>query len=147
MLTYSFCLFPEVLKHVWELSDQDNDTMLSLREFCISLYLMERYREGRPLPTALPSSIMFDETLLSISGAPTHGYANAGWGSGQGIAQISCILVMIFSFSLVLYFKSNFPIGRFRTATRDGCAANYSNDWYETTSSCTRPSPWQWYTT
>lgn len=88
MLTFSFCSVPEVLKHVWELSDQDNDTMLSLREFCISLYLMERYREGRPLPTALPSSIMFDETLLSISGAPSHGYANAGWGSGQGIAQI-----------------------------------------------------------
>ncbi|CAH8252997.1 unnamed protein product [Arabidopsis lyrata] len=86
-LFLSWRLPREVLKHVWELSDQDNDTMLSLREFCISLYLMERYREGRPLPTALPSSIMFDETLLSISGAPTHGYANAGWGSGQGFVQ------------------------------------------------------------
>ncbi|AAF80620.1 F2D10.25 [Arabidopsis thaliana] len=86
-LFLSWRLPREVLKHVWELSDQDNDTMLSLREFCISLYLMERYREGRPLPTALPSSIMFDETLLSISGAPSHGYANAGWGSGQGFVQ------------------------------------------------------------
>ncbi|CAL9215713.1 unnamed protein product [Arabidopsis halleri] len=86
-LFLSWRLPREVLKHVWELSDQDNDTMLSLREFCISLYLMERYREGRPLPTALPSSIMFDETLLSISGAPTHGYANTGWGSGQGFVQ------------------------------------------------------------
>ncbi|ESQ34720.1 hypothetical protein EUTSA_v10006674mg [Eutrema salsugineum] len=86
-LFLSWRLPREVLKHVWELSDQDNDTMLSLREFCISLYLMERYREGRPLPTALPSSIMFDETLLSISGAPTQGYANAGWGSGQGFVQ------------------------------------------------------------
>ena len=97
-LTCSFFSLPEVLKHVWELSDQDNDTMLSLREFCISLYLMERYREGRPLPTSLPSSIMFDETLLSISGAPSQGYASAGWGPGQGIAHISCILV-IFSLS------------------------------------------------
>ncbi|VVA92009.1 unnamed protein product [Arabis nemorensis] len=86
-LFLSWRLPREVLKHVWELSDQDNDTMLSLREFCISLYLMERYREGRPLPTALPSSIMFDETLLSISGAPSQGYANAGWGSGQGYGQ------------------------------------------------------------
>ncbi|CAN8312736.1 unnamed protein product [Cochlearia groenlandica] len=88
-LFLSWRLPREVLKTVWELSDQDNDTMLSLREFCISLYLMERYREGRPLPSALPSSIMFDETLLSISGAPTpsHGYANAGWGSGQGFVQ------------------------------------------------------------
>ncbi|KFK44188.1 hypothetical protein AALP_AA1G226100 [Arabis alpina] len=86
-LFLSWRLPREVLKHVWELSDQDNDTMLSLREFCISLYLMERYREGRPLPTSLPSSIMFDETLLSISGPPSHGYANAGWGTGQGFVQ------------------------------------------------------------
>ncbi|CAH2036697.1 unnamed protein product [Thlaspi arvense] len=86
-LFLSWRLPREVLKHVWELSDQDNDTMLSLREFCISLYLMERFREGRPLPTTLPSSIMLDESLLSISGAPSHGYANAGWGSGQGFVQ------------------------------------------------------------
>uniref|UniRef100_A0A1J3DBN7 Epidermal growth factor receptor substrate 15-like 1 n=1 Tax=Noccaea caerulescens TaxID=107243 RepID=A0A1J3DBN7_NOCCA len=86
-LFLSWRLPREVLKHVWELSDQDNDTMLSLREFCISLYLMERYREGRPLPTSLPSSIMFDQTLLSIPGAPSHGYANTGWGSGQGFVQ------------------------------------------------------------
>ncbi|CAH8357242.1 unnamed protein product [Eruca vesicaria subsp. sativa] len=86
-LFFSWRLPREVLKHVWELSDQDNDMMLSLREFCISLYLMERYKEGRPLPPALPSSVMYDQTLLSISGAPSHGYANAGWGSGQGFVQ------------------------------------------------------------
>ncbi|KAG2319642.1 hypothetical protein Bca4012_054115 [Brassica carinata] len=86
-LFLSWRLPREVLMHVWELSDQDNDTMLSLREFCISLYLMERYKEGRPLPPTLPSSIMYDETLLSISGAPSRGYANAGWGSGQGFVQ------------------------------------------------------------
>jgi epidermal growth factor receptor substrate 15 len=45
---------------VWDLSDQDNDSMLSLREFCTALYLMERYREGRPLPAVLPNSIVFD---------------------------------------------------------------------------------------
>ncbi|KAJ0247728.1 Uncharacterized protein HA466_0161490 [Hirschfeldia incana] len=86
-LFLSWRLPREILKHVWELSDQDNDMMLSLREFCISLYLMERYKEGRPLPPALPTSIMYDETLLSISGAPSRGYANAGWGSGQGFVQ------------------------------------------------------------
>ncbi|WZZ80685.1 hypothetical protein YC2023_101257 [Brassica napus] len=100
-LFLSWRLPREVLKHVWELSDQDNDTMLSLREFCISLYLMERYKEGRPLPPALPSSIMYDETLLSISGAPIRGYANAGWGSGRGIAQNSRILMIIY-LSLIL---------------------------------------------
>ncbi|XP_013604079.1 PREDICTED: epidermal growth factor receptor substrate 15-like [Brassica oleracea var. oleracea] len=86
-LFLSWRLPREVLKHVWELSDQDNDTMLSLREFCISLYLMERYKEGRPLPPELPSSIMYDETLLSISGAPIRSYANAGWGYGQGFVK------------------------------------------------------------
>lgn len=58
----------EVLKQVWDLSDQDNDSMLSLREFCIALYLMERYREGRPLPAVLPSNILFDETLFPMMG-------------------------------------------------------------------------------
>ncbi|GJY99143.1 epidermal growth factor receptor substrate 15-like protein 1 [Tanacetum coccineum] len=51
----------EILKHVWDLSDQDNDNMLSLREFCIALYLMERYREGQNLPPTLPSNgLAFD---------------------------------------------------------------------------------------
>ncbi|GKC32339.1 epidermal growth factor receptor substrate 15-like protein 1 [Tanacetum coccineum] len=40
----------DILKQVWDLSDQDYDCMLSLREFCIALYLMERYREGQNLP-------------------------------------------------------------------------------------------------
>ncbi|CAI9786499.1 unnamed protein product [Fraxinus pennsylvanica] len=75
----------EVLKQIWDLSDQDNDSMLSLREFCIALYLMERYREGRPLPSALPSSIMLDETLLSLAGPPTASYGSTGWGATTGI--------------------------------------------------------------
>ena len=74
----------EVLKQVWDLSDQDNDSMLSLREFCCALYMMERYREGRPLPAALPSNIMYDETLLSLTGQPKVTYANAAWGPGPG---------------------------------------------------------------
>lgn len=45
---------------VWDLSDQDNDSMLSMREFCTALYLMERYREGRTLPSALPPGIHLD---------------------------------------------------------------------------------------
>ena len=77
-------LFSEVLKQVWDLSDQDNDSMLSLREFCCALYMMERYREGRPLPAALPSNIMYDETLLSLTGQPKVTYANAAWGPGPG---------------------------------------------------------------
>ncbi|KAL2538077.1 Calcium-binding EF hand family protein [Forsythia ovata] len=75
----------EVLKQVWDLSDQDSDSMLSLREFCIALYLMERYREGRPLPLALPSSVLLDETLLSLAGPPTASYGSMGWGAAPGI--------------------------------------------------------------
>ncbi|XP_061372845.1 uncharacterized protein LOC133315266 [Gastrolobium bilobum] len=77
----------DVLKKVWDLSDQDNDSMLSLKEFCFSLYLMERYREGRPLPQSLPSNVIFDETLLSMTGHPKITYGNAAWGIGPGYLQ------------------------------------------------------------
>ncbi|KAL9671181.1 hypothetical protein QQ045_008747 [Rhodiola kirilowii] len=59
-LFLSWRLPREILKQVWDLSDQDTDSMLSLKEFCIALYLMERYREGRPLPPALPNNILLD---------------------------------------------------------------------------------------
>ncbi|KAJ6823339.1 epidermal growth factor receptor substrate 15-like [Iris pallida] len=81
-LFLSWRLPREVLKQVWDLSDQDNDSMLSLREFCIALYLMERYREGRPLPSVLPNSLMYDETLLRATGQPSAAYGGL---SQQGI--------------------------------------------------------------
>lgn len=83
---YSFGV-SEVLKQVWDLSDQDSDSMLSLREFCIALYLMERYREGRPLPAALPSTVMYDEILLRATGMPSAAYGTPAWQPG-----ISCQL-------------------------------------------------------
>ncbi|KAL3651943.1 hypothetical protein CASFOL_004945 [Castilleja foliolosa] len=86
-LFLSWRLPREVLKQVWDLSDQDNDSMLSLGEFCIALYLMEQYREGRPLQTALPNSIMFDETLLPTSGPhapPAAVYGSASWKPSPG---------------------------------------------------------------
>ncbi|KAI8549285.1 hypothetical protein RHMOL_Rhmol06G0013900 [Rhododendron molle] len=83
-LFLSWRLPREVLKQVWDLSDQDNDSMLSLREFCIALYLMERYREGNPLPPALPSNILLDEALLSMTGQPNAAYGNATWGNPAG---------------------------------------------------------------
>ncbi|KAI9127386.1 hypothetical protein K1719_001945 [Acacia pycnantha] len=43
--------------------------MLSLREFCYALYLMERYRESRTLPPSLPNNILYDEMLLSLTTA------------------------------------------------------------------------------
>ncbi|KAA8547600.1 hypothetical protein F0562_004029 [Nyssa sinensis] len=85
-LFLSWRLPREVLKQVWDLSDQDNDSMLSLREFCIALYLMERYREGRLLPTVLPSS-MLDESLLPAAGQRAPAYGNANWGSIPGLQQ------------------------------------------------------------
>lgn len=79
---------PEVLKQVWDLADQDSDSMLSLREFCFALYLMERFREGRSLPTALPSNVMYDETLLSMTSQPKVGYGNSAWAPGSGMGII-----------------------------------------------------------
>ncbi|CAN0927432.1 Uncharacterized calcium-binding protein C800.10c [Linum grandiflorum] len=87
-LFLSWRLPREVLKQVWDLSDQDSDSMLSLREFCFALYLMERFREGRPLPATLPRSVMLDETLMSMTGQPKVGYGNPAWGApGAGFAQ------------------------------------------------------------
>ncbi|XP_044474870.1 epidermal growth factor receptor substrate 15 isoform X2 [Mangifera indica] len=83
-LFMSWRLPREVLKQVWDLSDQDSDSMLSLREFCFALYLMERYREGRPLPAVLPRNVMFDETLLSMTGQPNPAFGNAAWGANPG---------------------------------------------------------------
>lgn len=52
---HPFILSAEILKQIWDLSDQDQDSMLSHREFCTALYLMEKSREGRPLPPVLPT--------------------------------------------------------------------------------------------
>ncbi|XP_038899166.1 actin cytoskeleton-regulatory complex protein pan1 isoform X2 [Benincasa hispida] len=86
-LFLSWRLPREILKQVWDLSDQDNDSMLSLREFCFALYLMERYREGRPLPAVLPNNVMFDETLLSMTGQSNIVHSNATWGPRPGFGQ------------------------------------------------------------
>lgn len=59
-----------VLKQVWDLSDQDNDSMLSLREFCTALYFMERFREGRALPSTLPAGIHPDSSQVSAGAVP-----------------------------------------------------------------------------
>ena len=56
--------------------------MLSLREFCIALYLMERYREGRPLPAVLPNNLRFDEMLLQ---QPSTAYGSPSWQMSPGI--------------------------------------------------------------
>ncbi|KHN29882.1 epidermal growth factor receptor substrate 15-like 1 [Glycine soja] len=81
-LFLSWRLPREVLQQVWDLSDQDNDSMLSLREFCIALYLMERHREGRVLPAVLPSNIALD---LPTTGQPAANYST--WGNPSGFQQ------------------------------------------------------------
>ncbi|XP_065856896.1 uncharacterized protein [Euphorbia lathyris] len=86
-LFLSWRLPREVLKQVWNLSDQDNDSMLSLREFCTALYLMERFREGRTLPATLPSSVMSDETLLSATSHPTATHGGGPWVHASGPRQ------------------------------------------------------------
>ncbi|KAH9624918.1 hypothetical protein KSS87_004194 [Heliosperma pusillum] len=89
-LFLSWRLPREVLKQVWDLSDQDSDSMLSLREFCIALYLMERYREGRSLPPLLPDSVKFDEILMRLTDVSYSSHGNTGWGptSGPGVRPV-----------------------------------------------------------
>ncbi|XP_059280826.1 actin cytoskeleton-regulatory complex protein PAN1-like isoform X2 [Lycium ferocissimum] len=86
-LFLSWKLPREVLKQVWDLSDQDNDSMLSLREFCIALYLMERHREGRPLPSVLPTNLIFDASPLRASGQPTGSHGVTAWRDTPGLQQ------------------------------------------------------------
>ncbi|XP_073112883.1 uncharacterized protein [Elaeis guineensis] len=86
-LFLSWRLPREVLRQVWDLSDQDNDSMLSLREFCIALYLMERYREGHPLPAALPNSLRYDETLLHATSQPSSSFGGPAWQPNPGLPQ------------------------------------------------------------
>ncbi|KAL1814882.1 hypothetical protein DCAR_0519079 [Daucus carota subsp. sativus] len=87
-LFLSWRLPREILKQVWDLSDQDNDSMLSLREFCIALYLMERYREGRPLPPVLPNNIILEDTQFPATGQSAAGYGNASLRHNPGMQQI-----------------------------------------------------------
>ncbi|KAF2291685.1 hypothetical protein GH714_028116 [Hevea brasiliensis] len=85
-LFLSWRLPREILKQVWDLSDQDKDSMLSWREFCTALYLMERYREGCSLPTTLPRSVTSDEVLLSATSYPTASYGTSSgtWRPASG---------------------------------------------------------------
>eukprot|EP01018_Ginkgo_biloba_P030108 Gb_27596 [translate_table: standard] len=91
-LFLSWRLPREVLKQVWDLSDQDGDSMLSLREFCAALYLMERYREGRPLPSVLPSGSQFDEAIQPVAEVQTAtqrpaGFNGVPWQHNPGLQQ------------------------------------------------------------
>ncbi|XP_042016866.1 intersectin-2-like isoform X2 [Salvia splendens] len=86
-LFLSWKLPREILKQVWDLSDEDNDSMLSLREFCVALYLMERYREGRRLPTVLPHSFILDDTLFPAPSQPTAVHGVTSWRPPSGFQQ------------------------------------------------------------
>ncbi|ESQ34636.1 hypothetical protein EUTSA_v10006584mg [Eutrema salsugineum] len=86
-LFLSWRLPREALKQVWDLSDQDNDSMLSLREFCIAVYLMERYREGRPLPPVFPSTIISSESMFTLPGQSVAPHSNASLGHPHGFQQ------------------------------------------------------------
>ncbi|BAF20558.1 uncharacterized calcium-binding protein C800.10c [Oryza sativa Japonica Group] len=67
-LFLSWRLPRELLRKVWDLSDQDKDGMLSFREFCTAVYLMERHREQRPLPDVLPDGIWAEGISLPSTG-------------------------------------------------------------------------------
>ena len=67
--------------------------MLSLREFCVALYLMERYREGKPLPSVIPNSVMLDETLVTLAGPPT-AYGGMTWNPASGTDWVALVLIL-----------------------------------------------------
>lgn len=71
---------------MWNLSDQDGDSMLSVREFCTALYLMERFRQGRPLPPVLPPGIHLDDPRHPDAQGP--GFQRPGGYSGYQMQQL-----------------------------------------------------------
>ncbi|KAG0589328.1 hypothetical protein KC19_1G013500 [Ceratodon purpureus] len=87
-LFLSWQLPREVLRHVWNLSDEDGDSMLSIREFCTAVYLLEKFTEGWPLPSRLPTGIHLDETPTSAKNvfAPESvlGSGGSNWRPPQG---------------------------------------------------------------
>lgn len=83
-----------MLKQVWNLSDQDGDSMLSVREFCTALYLMERFREGRPLPPRLPPGIHLDDPRGpegQMSAAQRPGYGGSNWQQQGNNSQLASL--------------------------------------------------------
>lgn len=109
--------FSEVLKQVWDLSDQDNDSMLSLREFCTALYLMERYRDGRPLPAVLPSGIFVD---FPTTVQPMVGHGGAAWRPPSGSLHI-CMKFYDLSYCAYMENLLVFLFYRFATTARSTC--------------------------
>lgn len=84
-----------MLKKVWDLSDQDGDSMLSVREFCTALYLMERFREGRLPPPRLPLGIHLDDPPgPEGQRLESHDYGGSNWQQGNifNIFQTFCVI-------------------------------------------------------
>ncbi|KAG9136980.1 hypothetical protein Leryth_013831 [Lithospermum erythrorhizon] len=77
-LFLSWRLPREILKQVWDLSDQDNDSMLSLREFCVVSSDGAEVRKDA-LPLVVPSNAILEETLLPRAGPPTTAIGNDSW--------------------------------------------------------------------
>jgi len=48
------------LSHIWELSDRDEDGLLTLDEFCIAFHLVVARKNGYELPPTLPQSLICD---------------------------------------------------------------------------------------
>ncbi|XP_072994253.1 uncharacterized protein [Typha latifolia] len=86
-LFLSWKLPREVLRQVWELSDQDKDSMLTLREFCTAVYLMERSREGHILPSVLPDGIWSDGVSLPSTGQFSATYSGPAWQQSPGLSH------------------------------------------------------------
>ncbi|KAH7639675.1 intersectin-2-like protein [Dermatophagoides farinae] len=50
-------LSPQILAHIWNLSDVDADGRMDINEFCIALHLIALKLKGVELPTVLPQSL------------------------------------------------------------------------------------------
>jgi hypothetical protein len=89
-----------LLNLLGDLFDQDNKGMLSLREFCIALYLMERHRTRTPMPSVLPDALKYGQTLLQATACislPSIAYNGLSWQQNPG----NTLLAFRFSYHVI----------------------------------------------
>lgn len=62
------------LRQIWDLADADNDTKLSMPEFCIGMHLIVcASKKGLAIPTTVPRSLAISGTGAGVSPGPEAG--------------------------------------------------------------------------
>lgn len=79
------CLLLKRLRQIWDLSDADNDTKLSMGEFCVGMHLIVcASKKGLAIPATVPRSLAIAGTASSLVTNPA---PSLGGSSGTPVLQ------------------------------------------------------------